>query len=95
MTIAIFNHSEAVFWWLIAGVIFIRARKSDDRSRKIAQIAGKVFILFGLTDFIEAETGAWWDPRWLFFLKAVGVVTLIYCFVKYRELQGGGIDQEQ
>lgn len=87
MTIAIFNHLEAVLWWCIAGVILIRSRTIDERSRKIAQIAGKVFILFGLTDFIEAETGAWWDPWGLFFLKGVGVATLVFCYVKYRELQ--------
>ena len=32
------------------------------------------FAVFGLSDVIEAETGAWWHPWWLFVMKALCVL---------------------
>jgi hypothetical protein len=35
---------------------------------------------------VEARTGAWWEPWWLFVWKALCVVGLLYGCLRYRRL---------
>jgi hypothetical protein len=30
--------------------------------------------VFGISDLIESETGAWWEPWWLFVMKSLCVL---------------------
>lgn len=95
MTISTFNQLEALFWWVVAGTIFIKSRDLDESRKRIARICGKVFILLGITELIEAEIGAWWTPLWLYIIKAGCAVTLAFCFFKYRELQNPDNEPKQ
>lgn len=70
-----FNLAEGIFWAAAAGVIFWRARKNA-RVRGIGIGASLTFALFGVSDFIEVETRAWYTPWWLFALKAACVLSL-------------------
>jgi len=43
-------------------------------------------LLFGISDLVEVQTGAWWDPWWLFTLKAFCVVIfLAHCIQHQRK----------
>lgn len=57
--------------------------------------AGVWFLLaitlavFGGSDLVEARTGAWWKPWWLFVWKAACVVVLLLAFIRYYRLTKG------
>ncbi len=70
-----FNQAEAVLWWGIALVMAWRLRGQAGWQRWGVPLA---FAAFGVSDWIEAQTGAWWRPWWLLLLKAVCVGTFIY-----------------
>src|SRR5688572_23098644 len=81
-----FNAVEGAFWILGGIVVFLRnLRQSSGRVRKIGAFAAGVFALFGVSDFIECFTGAWWDPWWLFDLKVSSVLAQVACFYAYRK----------
>ena len=73
------NHIECFFWIAIGIGFYIGAiyRRQD------AIIAGCVFVVFGCSDWVEASTGAWWKPWWLFAWKAICVLMLLILIVRY------------
>jgi vacuolar-type H+-ATPase subunit I/STV1 len=90
MDIAEFNYIESVLWFIIAIGLLVYSFKlgKSDASFKICLIASVAFVAFGVSDIIEAQTGAWWRPFSLLVLKAICVVTFVLCFFKYKKLQG-------
>lgn len=69
----LFNQGEAVLWFVIAITLLVRPVP------KLAKTLWRwllpaCFAIFGLSDVIEAETGAWWHPWWLFAMKALCVL---------------------
>ncbi|HTD65354.1 MAG TPA: hypothetical protein VK846_02340, partial [Candidatus Limnocylindria bacterium] len=42
--------------------------------------------VFGGSDLVEARTGAWWKPWWLFVWKALCVIGLAGAFRRYYRL---------
>ena len=82
---AIFNYGEAGLWFIVALVVFVRSRSQPVAPQKIGGIAAAAFFFFGLSDLIEAQTGAWWRPWWLFVLKATCVFVFGVCGLKYRQ----------
>ena len=78
------NVIEGVFWIAIAGIIHGRARaETDQQLRKIAGRTTFTFFWFGVSDFIEVGTGAWYRPIWLLLMKAACVAVLVHCFARY------------
>jgi hypothetical protein len=70
---AVFNFLEAILWLSIAAgfaVVFCRRRKNP----RLMLAAGLLFFAFGISDFVEIHTGAWYKPWWLFAWKAACVV---------------------
>ena len=80
-----FNYGEAGLWFIVAIVLFTRAGLMDVHPRGLGRIAAVAFFCFGISDLIEAQTGAWWEPIWLFFLKAACVLVFGTCGWKYRQ----------
>ena len=74
------NYIECGLWSTI-GVCFIvawfRYRMLD------AAIAAVTFLLFGLSDYIEAHTGAWWQPWPLLALKAGCIAVFLVLLIRY------------
>ena len=79
----LFNFIE-IFFWSIIGVIFLVYAFRFPQSRLRCGIAGVAFILFGLSDAVELQTGAWWKPWWLFAWKAICVITLVGLYVEKK-----------
>lgn len=65
----IVNYIEAGLWGLFAVGFAVRTRRAGE-ARGRCLIAACAFLFFGLSDVVEAHTGAWWRPWWLLAWKA-------------------------
>lgn len=70
------NRVEGVFWCGVAGVVGVATLRGRVRPRWQGVAAVLLLIAFGASDWVEATTGAWYRPWWLFVWKALCVVTL-------------------
>ncbi len=77
------NYGEAALWAVIAVVIAVRSRRADAVVRRIGVVAAVAFCAFGVSDVVEASTGAWWRPWSLLVWKAVCVVVFVGLFAGY------------
>jgi hypothetical protein len=84
----IFNYFESGLWFTIAVVVFLRRNNPNIELKKLAVILSVSFAIFSISDLIEASTGAWWRPLWLLVLKALCIFSFIYCWIKYRKING-------
>ncbi len=81
------NYIECGLWCAIGvGFAFawFRYRLPD------AAIAVVTFLLFGLSDYIEAHTGAWWKPWPLLMLKGGCIVVFLVLLVRYWRAKRSG-----
>lgn len=81
------NQLEAVLWFLFGVGFAIRAMRKRDGHRRLAMILTAAFLVFGISDLIEARTGAWWRPVWLLILKVVCVGTFAYGLWEHLRLR--------
>ncbi|HEX8324356.1 MAG TPA: hypothetical protein VF595_10635 [Tepidisphaeraceae bacterium] len=82
------NYIEGVVWFVVGGLAFKAAR--DRGARRFAPAFLITFIAFGVSDWVESTTGAWWWPWWLFAWKAIcvlAVVAMLYA-VKRQAARG-------
>lgn len=77
---ASFNYAEALLWFSIALVLAVRLRMR----RPWRWLLPCAFALFGVSDLIEAQTGAWWEPWWLFVMKAACVLVFVLAWRAHR-----------
>ena len=82
----LFNLAEAVLWSLIALAVGASAFRHAGKKRRILSIAALAFAVFGVSDWIEAETGSWWEPWWLLTLKVACVAVLLLSFRAWQRL---------
>jgi hypothetical protein len=68
-------------------ILAIAGRKAKAPLNRLAIVASVLFLLFGLSDLVEAQTGAWWRPWWLLMWKGLCIVGLAGCYIKYRKLR--------
>jgi len=89
MTITTFNYLEASLWFAIASILFINAisRKKYIAYKKTMLISSACFLLFGVSDIIEAHTGAWWEPVELLVFKALCIIGFVFCFFSYLNIK--------
>jgi hypothetical protein len=81
-----FNLLEGIFWLLIAmGLLVTSFRKTHLRKHLLA--AAILFVLFGISDFVEIRTGAWWHPWWLLVWKAGCLFGLSADYRSYRKMR--------
>ncbi len=78
------NLIEAAFWIIFGLVVTLGLRRQARRLTLLSLVAGIVIILFGLSDLVEARTGAWWRPWWLLLWKAACLTAMMACFLIYR-----------
>jgi hypothetical protein len=82
-TFALSNRLEAAFWALIALGMLVAALRNRGEIRRDCAIAAITFALFGGSDLVEATTGAWWRPWWLFVWKAICVLVFVVLLARY------------
>lgn len=77
---AIFNYGEAGLWFVIALVLAVRLCMA----RPWRWLLPCAFAVFGVSDLIEVQTGAWWDPWWLLVMKAACVLVFLLAWRAHR-----------
>jgi hypothetical protein len=77
------NYCEAGLWWLVAAAIGVAARKWSRRARADARIWIIILLIFGLSDVVEAHTGAWWRPWWLLVWKGGCLLVMLVLLMRY------------
>ena len=89
MTVSILNYIESILWFSISMLLVLIAcfNKEQAPYKKVMLVTSSFFLAFGVSDIIEAQTGAWWKPLELFFFKASCVAGFIGCFVWYHKLK--------
>ena len=75
------NYIEAGFWIVIGLGFCVQAIRLTGRVQNQCIVASIALVLFGLSDVIEVQTGAWWRPWWLFAWKAACVIVLFVLIV--------------
>ena len=80
----ILNLIEGVFWLAIA-FAFLNNRKTARGDQDILMACTISFALFGLSDFIEVFTRAWFQPILLLILKAACVASFLICIYIYSK----------
>ncbi len=83
------NYIEAFIWFCFAIGFAVNAVKTSGKIRTNRLIATLVFFLFGLSDIVEVQTGAWWSPWWLFVWKVscgLSMVILLWVYLRDRAI---------
>jgi membrane-bound metal-dependent hydrolase YbcI (DUF457 family) len=73
----VYNWAEVVLWGAIAVVCLIRALTHKGIKRCLLAVAAVSFAIFAVTDVLEVESGAWWEPPWLLALKVACVASVL------------------
>ena len=81
------NQIEAVLWFVFAAVFGVAAMRTTARTRRLWRILCLAFAAFGVSDLIEAHTGAWWRPTWLLALKGACLGVFAWAIVEYRRIR--------
>jgi hypothetical protein len=78
----IFNYIETALWPAMGLLFLVTAARRQAATRRDCLIAGFTLIVFGGSDYFEAENGnEWWRPWWLFLWKAVCVLILVLLLI--------------
>lgn len=77
---AVFNQAEAGLWFVIALVLVVRLRMP----LPWRWLLPAAFAVFGVSDLIEVQTGAWWQPWWLLVIKAACVLVFLLAWQAHR-----------
>ena len=81
MAHTVFNYVEACFWAALRAFCFFSTLKSSRKPKQTAYAMAALLLLFGLSDIVEASTGAWWRPWWLLLWKAACIAALLVCIL--------------
>jgi len=81
------NLIEAGLWFFLALVLLVYALRQNRRIRATLVFLSLTLAVFGGSDLVEAQTGAWWKPWWLFVWKAVCVLLLFVGFTRYYRIK--------
>ena len=83
-----FNLVEGLFWLVVAAGFARAAVGAGARTPKVFAAASAVLALFGVSDFVEIHTGAWWRPWWLLVWKGLCLAILVALYVLWRKRGG-------
>ena len=75
--LTLFNGGEAILWMALATILAVHSRTASSNLRRASWVAAILLVAFGLSDLIEIQTGAWWQPPALLIFKGLCLVGLI------------------
>jgi hypothetical protein len=87
MTARSFNLIEAGFWFAVAIFLVLQSLRRERRFRRVLGWLSASFFVFGVSDLIEAQTGAWWRPVWLLLIKGVCLAAFVLGFRAYYKIK--------
>jgi hypothetical protein len=79
----IFNFAEGWLWTSVALVFALQANRETNKYQKLAALGSLAFFAFGVSDFIEFTTGAWYRPWSLFVMKALCIFGFLFLLRQY------------
>ncbi|MEN8252016.1 MAG: hypothetical protein ABFQ53_00330 [Patescibacteria group bacterium] len=82
-----FNLVEGIYWVSLGIFVLTLSKIISSKYQKLTLFASGTLILFGLSDFIEISTGAYWEPWWLLALNIFCILGLIVSFIWYIKLR--------
>jgi len=83
----LFNLLEGLFWVGLGIISLILWFHIPNKYKRLSLFALTVFVLFGISDFIEIRTGMFWSPWWLLVMNVVSVLGLIVLPIWYIRLR--------
>ena len=81
------NMIEAGVWFVLSLGMLLHLFRADSTVRPTLAVLAETLAVFGGSDLVEAHTGAWWRPWWLFVWKGVCVMVLLIGFMRYYRIQ--------
>lgn len=79
----IYNYIEVALWPTIGVILGVWGLRRSGVVRRDSLVAAGVLIVFGASDWFEANTdNEWWHPWWLLLWKATCVVALLVLVVR-------------
>ena len=81
------NLIEAGLWFVVTMVLLTQGLRARGPLRRVLAFLTVAFFVFGISDLIEARTGAWWRPFWLLLMKSGCVGTFMYGFREYYRIK--------
>jgi lipopolysaccharide export LptBFGC system permease protein LptF len=79
----IFNVCEGVLWVAIAaGFAEVYRRRRENGDLMLA--SGLLFLVFGISDFVEIHTGGWYKPWWMLLWKGSTLVGFVVAYLLFR-----------
>jgi hypothetical protein len=89
MNVSVFNYIEACLWFFVSIILAFYAFRITSKNLyyKNVVIASIAFFAFGISDVIEAQTGAWWQPLSLLVLKGICIVVFLGCYFSYINIK--------
>lgn len=85
------NFIECGLWIAMSLVMAAVALRCRGYARQLAWRAVPVLFVFGISDSVEAFTGAWWRPWWLLIWKALCILALLILAVKYYRSRAAAV----
>jgi uncharacterized membrane protein len=84
-----FNLYEGTFWIFLGIVSFMLKKKLPKKYSSITLVATWVFILFGISDYVEVQMGGFLYPTiyWLLAWKVACVVGMVFVVGWYFKLR--------
>lgn len=80
MTVTDGINAFEVVWWIGCGaVVGAKSLRAGAPHRWRGLLSAVTLVLFGLSDVVELQTGAWWRPWWLLVWKALCIAILVTC----------------
>jgi len=79
-----FNLCEGLLWIGVAMALAVAFHRTH-QYRDYALAGGLIFLAFGISDFVELGTGAWYRPWWLLLWKAACVLSFIVVYARFRK----------
>jgi hypothetical protein len=83
------NMIEAVFWILVAAVVYGRSDHKTGTRLGTGEWAAITFFWFGISDLIEVRTGAWYRPLGLLAMKGTCIAVLLILYLRHRRATSG------
>lgn len=77
---AIANYVEAGVWIVVAALLAANAVGSAGRVLRNLALLSVAFAVFGISDIIEARSGAWWRPLALLIMKSTCLLVIAWGF---------------
>lgn len=77
------NYIEAGLWITMGIGFAMAAHRHIGLTRRHCLIAAIDLVLFGISDLVESQTGAWYRPLWLLIWKGLCLVVFAWLLIAH------------